>query len=152
MIILNHFTPIKYQNERAVYIDREILCKSDYLSVTANADCTILSDNFRICTLHIQLFPFMPTCSLHWWNYTTKFYCLMGVHRMWCIHRPQTVYQVFWLPWIRPFRYDYFNRSLSENPCIWISKIRFVLEGMFRIINTGKWSRWGSPELCAFAC
>ena len=34
------------------------------------------------------------------------------------IHRPQKVYERFRLPPVRPLRCDYFNKSLSENPCM----------------------------------
>ena len=43
------------------------------------------------------------------------------------VHHPQKVYERFWLPRIRPLRCDYFNKSQSENPCIKISQLRFVL-------------------------
>ena len=39
-----------------------------------------------------------------------------SVHKY--IHRPQKVYERFCLPRIRPLRCDYFNKSLSENPCM----------------------------------
>ena len=47
------------------------------------------------------------------------------------IHRPQKVYERFCLPWIRPLRYDYFNKSLSE--------ICFALKGISCIVNGRKW-------------
>ena len=31
-------------------------------------------------------------------------------------------------------------------------QINFVLEGMFRIVNSGKWLRLGSPEIYMFVC
>ena len=34
------------------------------------------------------------------------------------VHRQQKVYERFCLPRIRPLRWDYFNTSLSENPCM----------------------------------
>ena len=43
------------------------------------------------------------------------------------IHHPQKVYEQFGLPQIRTLRCNYFNRSLSENPCISINQINFDL-------------------------
>ena len=34
------------------------------------------------------------------------------------VHRPKKVYERFCLPRIRPLRCDFFNKSLSENPCM----------------------------------